>query len=137
MTSEPTGADLNAYHVHVNPCDCDPVGVTEIARRLGRPRDTIQKWRTRHQDFPQPRWTIHGAAAWNWPDIAAWVNARVPQPDHRFNPETTRTPDLLAAHDTDRPDCNPRRLMFTDNPDGVRCTACGWLAVETNKGEPS
>jgi hypothetical protein len=52
--------------------DCDPVGVAEIARRLGVKRQTAGMWRVR-QLLPPPRWTISGQPAWNWPDVEAWA----------------------------------------------------------------
>ncbi|HTI26203.1 MAG TPA: helix-turn-helix domain-containing protein [Kutzneria sp.] len=54
--------------------DADPVGVTEIAERLGVAPDTIQKWRARHEGFPAARWPqVGGRPAWHWPDIQAWL----------------------------------------------------------------
>lgn len=50
----------------------DPVGLMEIADRLGVDRKTPVRWRQRGV-FPEPRWTVSGAPAWNWPDIEEWA----------------------------------------------------------------
>ena len=55
---------------------CDPVGAVEIADRLGVKRRTVDQWRRRRIGFPPPRWTVGGRPAWDWPDIAAWDEAR-------------------------------------------------------------
>lgn len=51
---------------------CQPVGEKEIAERLGVSRKTVEKWRDRDV-MPQPRWTVGGRPAWNWPDIWDWA----------------------------------------------------------------
>lgn len=53
--------------------DADPVGVHEIAERLGVTRFAVYRWRERHDDFPDPRWVVHGGPAWDWPDVARWA----------------------------------------------------------------
>lgn len=51
----------------------DPVGISDIARRLGVQRDTVQKWRTRGL-LPAPRWVVGGRPAWSWSeDIEPWA----------------------------------------------------------------
>ncbi len=52
--------------------DCDPVGIPEIAERLGVQRNTVDAWRKR-QLLPAPGWTVGGRPAWNWPDIEQWA----------------------------------------------------------------
>ncbi|MGZ6836791.1 MAG: helix-turn-helix transcriptional regulator [Blastococcus sp.] len=52
--------------------DADPVGIPEIAARLGVKRATVDIWRTR-QLLPEPRWTVGGRPAWNWPDVLEWA----------------------------------------------------------------
>ena len=52
-----------------------PVGLSEIAARLGVSRRTIDGWRAR-KIFPDPRWRVGNRPAWSWPDIAAWDEAR-------------------------------------------------------------
>lgn len=66
----------------------DPVGRAEIAARCGVRIGTIDRWRQRHpagspHPFPDPRWSVSGSPAWNWPDIARWLNAtgRTPTTD--------------------------------------------------------
>ncbi len=49
-----------------------PVGLAEIADRLGVERCTVDKWRNRGL-LPEPRWTVGGRPAWAWADIAAWA----------------------------------------------------------------
>lgn len=54
----------------------DPVGATEIAKRAGVKRSTVDIWRWRQLEFPEPRWIVGGGRpAWNWPDVAAWLEA--------------------------------------------------------------
>jgi hypothetical protein len=53
-----------------------PVGLVEIAERLGLRRQTISVWRTRHPDFPHPRWRVSGLPAWDWRrDVLPWLIA--------------------------------------------------------------
>ena len=52
---------------------CDPVGAVEIAARLGVKRGTVDQWRARALDFPEPRWQVGGRPAWNWDDIERWA----------------------------------------------------------------
>lgn len=53
------------------------VGTVEIARRLDVSRSAVDQWRARPWvKFPEPRWTVGGRPAWNWPDIEKWVKAR-------------------------------------------------------------
>lgn len=53
----------------------EPVGIVEIAERLGYPRPTIDQWRARGI-FPEPKGLVGGRPAWDWPDIQAWAQAR-------------------------------------------------------------
>lgn len=54
--------------------DCDPVGIAEIAERLKVKRPTVDIWRQRDL-LPEPRWTVGGRPAWNWPDVESWAKA--------------------------------------------------------------
>lgn len=54
----------------------DLVSVAEIATRAGRPVNTIQSWRRRHNDFPSPVAQLAAGPIWNWPAIAMWISAR-------------------------------------------------------------
>jgi predicted DNA-binding transcriptional regulator AlpA len=51
---------------------CDPVGIPEIAERLGVKRETVDVWRFRGL-LPEPRWTVGGRPAWDWPDVLTWA----------------------------------------------------------------
>lgn len=55
-----------------DPANCEPVGIAEIADRLGVKRPTVDIWRQRNL-LPEPRWTVGGRPAWNWPDIQGWA----------------------------------------------------------------
>lgn len=50
----------------------DPVGVAEIADRLGVRQQTVSMWKYRGL-LPEPRWTVSRLPAWDWPDIAQWA----------------------------------------------------------------
>lgn len=65
------------------PPDCDPVGTVEIAARFDVTRKAVDAWRTRHLGFPEPRWTVGGRPAWDWPDVEAWgkKTRRLPYPE--------------------------------------------------------
>lgn len=54
------------------PKNCDPVGSDDIATRLGVQRHTVTMWRHRGL-LPEPRWTVSGRPAWNWPDVQKWA----------------------------------------------------------------
>lgn len=49
-----------------------PVGIIEIAERLGVKRQTVDTWRLRGL-LPEPRWTVGGRPCWDWTDIEAWA----------------------------------------------------------------
>jgi hypothetical protein len=60
----------------LTPRTADPVGLVEIAERLGLRRQTIAMWRLRHDDFPVPRWTVSAVPAWDWSlDVVPWLAA--------------------------------------------------------------
>jgi predicted DNA-binding transcriptional regulator AlpA len=50
-----------------------PVGVHEIAERLGVVRGTVDGWRVRGLDFPEARWMVGNRPAWLWQDVEAWA----------------------------------------------------------------
>lgn len=52
----------------------EPVGIKEIAERLGVKRGTVDIWLQRNL-LPAPKWTVGGRPAWNWPDIERWAKA--------------------------------------------------------------
>jgi predicted DNA-binding transcriptional regulator AlpA len=51
----------------------EPVGVVEVAARLGVTRKAVDQWRRRALGFPEPRWTVGGRPAWSWPDVEEWA----------------------------------------------------------------
>ncbi len=51
-----------------------PVGIIEIAERLGVERATVDMWKYRGL-LPEPKWTVGGRPAWNWTDIERWARA--------------------------------------------------------------
>ena len=51
---------------------CEPVGIREIAERLDVQPLTPYQWHYRGL-LPEPRWTVNGSPAWNWPDVQAWA----------------------------------------------------------------
>ena len=57
-----------------------PVGPPEIAERLNVERRTVDSWRQRDVGFPEPRWTVGGRPAWDWPDVEKWarLTSRLP-----------------------------------------------------------
>jgi len=50
----------------------EPVGLAEIAERLGVARATVDQWRARGL-LPAPRWTVGGRPAWSLHDILRWA----------------------------------------------------------------
>jgi predicted site-specific integrase-resolvase len=51
----------------------EPVGLAEIADRLGVKRQTADNWQQRGV-LPPPRWTVGGRPAWSWQrDIEPWA----------------------------------------------------------------
>ncbi|MFS8523142.1 MAG: hypothetical protein FWJ87_17580 [Micromonosporaceae bacterium] len=54
------------------PVDDTPVGIVEIAERLGVERQTVDAWRHRRV-LPDPAWTVGGRPAWAWSTIEAWA----------------------------------------------------------------
>ena len=51
----------------------EPVGLAEIADRLGVARQTVDSWRTRGV-LPAPTWEVGGRPAWDWETIRAWAD---------------------------------------------------------------
>lgn len=80
---------------------CDPVGAVEIAARLGVRRQTVDQWRIRRL-FLEPRWTVGGRPAWDWPDVERWAQGtghpgqRIGRPD-RSQRSVPRLEDESAA----------------------------------------
>jgi predicted DNA-binding transcriptional regulator AlpA len=59
-----------------------PVGIPEVAEKLGVKRATVDQWIQRGL-LPEPDWTVGGRPAWNWPTVWRWAEetGRAPQPD--------------------------------------------------------
>lgn len=56
--------------------EADPVGIVEIAERLGVRRATVDQWRYHETGgFPAPKWTVGGRPAWDWSDIKRWAES--------------------------------------------------------------
>lgn len=53
-------------------CECDPVGLVDIAERLGVTSGTARMWSQRNV-LPEPRWRISGRPAWNWAEVWQWA----------------------------------------------------------------
>lgn len=56
----------------------DPVGVVELAARLGVAPRTVRMWRERsvgaRVPMPQPDYAeVNGSPAWEWPSILRWA----------------------------------------------------------------
>jgi hypothetical protein len=68
----------------------DPVGLAEIADRLGVKRQTADNWQQRGV-LPAPRWTVGGRRAWSWQrDIEPWARktGRLDNPNVGVNYDT-------------------------------------------------
>jgi predicted DNA-binding transcriptional regulator AlpA len=52
----------------------EPVGIKEIAERLGVRRTTVDQWLQRKL-LPDSTWTVGGRPAWEWSEIEAWAKA--------------------------------------------------------------
>lgn len=62
--------------VPVSPAETsEPVGVVDIAHRLGVKPGTVHAWVQRDEDFPIPRWEIGGQRLYSWPSVRAWAEA--------------------------------------------------------------
>lgn len=49
-----------------------PVGMVEVAAKLGVRRQTVDMWH--HRDLlPEPDWTVGGRPAWRWSTIETWA----------------------------------------------------------------
>lgn len=54
------------------PADVEPVGIVEIAARLGVKRQTVDVWKIRGV-LPAPRWLVGGRPCWLWSDVERWA----------------------------------------------------------------
>jgi predicted DNA-binding transcriptional regulator AlpA len=49
-----------------------PMGIPEIAEKLGVKRPTVDQWRQRGV-MPKPTWTVGGRPLWRWADVKTWA----------------------------------------------------------------
>jgi hypothetical protein len=59
----------------------DLVSVAEIAQRAGVAVATVQSWRRRRTDFPEPVVRLAAGPVWRWDTVAEWI--AVPRPGGR------------------------------------------------------
>ena len=74
-------ARLHDISEHAAATEVEPVGLLEIAQRLGAQAQTARNWRTRGV-LPSASWLVSGSPAWDWAAIEAWAQ------------ETGRLPDI-------------------------------------------
>lgn len=69
--------------------DCrEPVGIADIAARLGVRANTVAVWRsrgTRGVQMPGPRWTVSGLPVWEWAEVREWARATGRWPTSRVS----------------------------------------------------
>lgn len=70
------------------------VSVAEVAARSGRSVNTIQSWRRRHSDFPEPVASLAAGPVWTWPVVERWVRGR----------DSARRPGASNGRVTNAPD---------------------------------
>jgi hypothetical protein len=113
----------------------DPVGITEIAERLGVERQTAQNWAyaqahgTAKNPMPAP-WRIIGGRTpiWHFPDVAEWHAAKDPRGGRaRTLQPTTEASDVLEPS----PASNGDRPLFAAPAVNVAGSAWTW-SVEVN-----
>jgi len=54
------------------------VGLHEVADLIGQPRNTVNVWRRRYDDFPAPVAALHMGQIYAGEDILAWLITRRP-----------------------------------------------------------
>lgn len=71
----------------------EPVGMKEIAERLGYQVESIWQWRAQ-PSFPKPRWSVSGRPAWDWPVVERWArrNGRAQPDGARNDPANSANP---------------------------------------------
>lgn len=84
-------------------CACLPVGKLEIAERLNVTPAAIDKWRSRHDDFPAPKWSVSGNPCWEWEDVWQWHCARKGLDPHPESSLRAPVPIGLAKRVAQRP----------------------------------
>ena len=67
--------DATPYGTEVTE-ESELVSVSEIAIRARRPISTVQSWRRRHRDFPQPVVSLAAGPVWRWPTVRSWIDDR-------------------------------------------------------------
>lgn len=48
------------------------VSPLDIAKRLEVKKDTVNKWRSRHKDFPEPAFHINSVPVYDWEEVKEW-----------------------------------------------------------------
>lgn len=97
--------------------ECDPVGIPDIAERLGVAATTPHQWKTRGL-LPAPDYTISGIVlAWDWRKVLRWagLNGRIYRPEaieeyREYFGEEPRQPRLGGAGAVvPTPEAKPKR----------------------------
>ena len=84
-------------------CEPQPVGLREIAERLGVAPVTVSSWRHRGL-LPPPRWRVSRGPVWDWPEVAAWATTTGRLPPGDTGAELDRSsprllPDIVGTDD--------------------------------------
>ena len=111
--------------------DCDPVGVPELAERLGVAATTPHQWKSRGL-MPPPDYVVSTTPAWEWCGVLRWagLNGRIYNPAavaeyrDRFGEDPVR-PRLMLFNDISHYQNQPRRSegnlsKWWDPPKGSR-----------------
>jgi hypothetical protein len=90
----------------------DPVGLAELAERLGVQRNTAEMWRKRRL-LPEPTVVVSGTPVWSWRAIERWARAtrrgRAGEGQEGATDPEARSPGRPAPTGQDRPGGDARR----------------------------
>lgn len=110
--------------------DAEPVGLSEIAQRLGVKRATAATWHWRGL-LPEARWTVSGSPAWDWQlDIAPWARRtgrlhhreEIPAPSHDEQAALKAKPTKDVGYSGD---ADAASLRFAQHPPGGSAPGVG------------